>query len=75
MSEEKFKLLIESIGFKYNVHRYYEYKNYQIDLFEDIYDFFDGYYWNESIPLNDLKPLEKEFKQAIRSIKLKNILG
>ena len=75
MSEEKFKLLIESIGFKYNVHRYYEYKNYQIDLFEDIYDFFDGSEWTWGIPLNDITLLENEFKQALRSIKLKNILG
>ena len=70
-SKEEFKLYIESIGFKYNVHRYYVYKNNQIDLYSSYYDFWNGSEWIFIVKLNDLTPL----KQIERSYKLKKILG
>ena len=74
MSEEKFKLLIESIGFKHNV-RLHKYKEYRIDLFFiDHYNFFNGSEWFV-YEYNNLTPIEVHFKKELRSIKLKNILG
>ena len=43
MSREEFIYFIKSIGFKYNGHGYYEYKEYEIFLLYNHYDFFNGY--------------------------------
>ena len=61
---------IESIGFKYNEHDYYGYKEYIIYLYKDVYSFYNGSEWIRNIYLNDLTPLKK----ITRSIKLKQIL-
>ena len=74
MSKEEFKKYIESIGFKYDSYSYL-YKNYQIDLYNNNYNFYNRSGWALNISLNNLKPLQKEFKNELRSIKLKKILG
>ena len=79
MSKEEFKKYIESIGFKYIAQVYttdthYRYKNYQIDLYNNNYNFYNRSGWALNISLNNLKPLQKEFKNELRSIKLKKIL-
>ena len=78
MKQEEFIKLIESIGFKFegiwNEERYYDYKNYKIDLSSDLYELYDGSGWCSSYNIDDLKPLEKEFKNELRSNKLKQIL-
>ena len=65
MTREEFKKYIESIGFK----------KYVIDLYNNYYNFHNGSKWYYDIYYNDLRPLENEFKQELRSIKLKKILG
>ena len=65
---------IESIGFEFHGISYV-YKKYKIDLWNDYYNFHNGYEWFYGIDLNDLTLLEKYFKKELRSIKLKNILG
>ncbi len=72
MNKEKFKKLIKSIGFKDNGCLYkYEYKDFEIYLYDIFYDFHNGSGWIDNIPLNDLAP---ELKRLIRSIKLKQLL-
>ena len=71
----EFRKIMVSIGFKYNGHRYYEYKNYQIDLYNNYYNFYNGLEWFYANTLTDLRPLEKYFKKELRSIKLKQLLG
>ena len=81
MSNNDFRKYIESIGFKYykedsNAFRY-DYKShldvnkYRIDMYNDHYEFFNGYKWIYYIKLDDLTPLKK----VERSYKLKKILG
>ena len=75
MTREEFKKYIESIGFKkYVIDLYddcYEYKSYKIYLYNNFY----SSEWSNRTNYNDLTPLENEFKQELRSIKLKKILG
>ena len=73
MSRDDIEKLIISIGFKYNV--YYEYKEYCIVLYKDQYSFYNGSEWIRNIYLNDLSPIKEHFKNELRSIKLKKILG
>ena len=70
MSREEFINYIESIGFKYNGHGYYVYKECEIYLWNDHYDFYNRSELIHYIDLNDLTPLKK----ITRSIKLKQIL-
>ena len=71
MIMEEFKLLIESIGFKYNkIYDNYAYEEFRIYLWKDVYTFHNGSNWFNNIPLNDLTPILK----LIRSYKLKQIL-
>ena len=74
MSREEFKNYIKSIGFEYNDAIVYDYKKYRIDLYQYIYDFYNGSEWVYDIDLNDLTLLEKYFKKELRSIKLKQLL-
>ena len=74
MNREEFIIFIISLGFEYNGFCY-RYKNYIIYLYQDHYDLFNGYIDGSIIKLNDLSPLEKYFKNELRSIKLKKILG
>ena len=75
MSREEFINYIESIGFKYigGYYSSYKYKGCEIEFFNDHYYFFNG---SKLVccEFNDLKPLEKEFKRELRSIKLKQLL-
>ena len=79
MKREDFKLLIESIGFKHN-NGYYIFKEFKIYLYYSIqydffqYDFYNGSEWVLGISLNDLTPLENNFKNELRSYKLKVLL-
>ena len=78
MTREEFIKFIESIGFKYNKHKdYYDYKEYGIYLLQNNYNYYVFYNGSGCITyvLDDLTPLEKYFKNELRSIKLKNILG
>ena len=68
MKPEEFKLLIESIGFKFIGNNYYSYKEFRIYLHINYYNFYNGSKVRYS--LNDLTPILK----LTRSIKLKNIL-
>ena len=70
MSREEFINYIESIGFKYNGHDYYGYKECEIYLYDNHYDFYNGIEWFDDIDLNDLTPLNK----ITRRIKLKQLL-
>ena len=74
MIREEFIKYIESIGFEEIDSNYYVYKYCDIDLYEDIYVFHNGYEWFYDIDLNDLTLLEKYFKKELRSIKLKQLL-
>ena len=69
-----FKKYIESIGFIYDdfTHRYKEYK---IRFNYIVYDFYNGSEWIYNTKLNDLRLIENYFKQELRSIKLKGLLG
>ena len=74
-----FQKYIKSIGFKFddNYHeykKYYEYKKFRIYLYTNYYSFYNGYEWIYNRDLNDSTPLEKEFKNELRSIKLKELL-
>ena len=72
----EFKKIIESIGFKDINYAYYEYKEYTIYLYGVYYDFHNGFYWNScTYELNDLTPIQENFKKKLRSVKLKKILG
>ena len=73
MNREEFIIFIKSLGFEYNGFCY-RYKNYIIDLYQDHYDLYNGSGWNVKIYLNDLSPLDKEFKKELRRIKLKELL-
>ena len=84
MNNIEFKKYIKSIGFKFDG-LYYVYKEYHgvdhldypiyiIDLYDDHYKFYNGSGCITYV-LDDLSPLEKEFKKELRSIKLKKILG
>ena len=75
MNIEEFEKYINSIGFKTH-DWYYVYEKYRIDLLKNscYYDYYNGSEWVFSIPLNDLTPIEEEFKQKLRSIKLKGLL-
>ena len=71
----EFVEFIESIGFKNksNNGSYYIYKFYRINLYEYIYDFYNGSKWYY-YDYNDLRSIEKYFKRELRSIKLKELL-
>ena len=73
MSREEFKMYIESIGFKYNGHGYYVYKEYEINLYIDHYDFNNGSEWVFYINF-DIRPFDMYFKRELRSFKLKELL-
>ena len=68
-----FQKYIESIGFKQS-DVFYRYKGYIINLNYKSYNFYNRSGWALNISLNNLKPLQKEFKQESRSIKLKELL-
>ena len=68
-----FQKYIESIGFKY-FDCYYDYKEYRIFLNSDNYSFYNGSDWDMK-NIDDLTPFNKYFKQELRSIKLKQLLG
>ena len=70
MNKKEFKQFILSIGFKYNGHGYYVYKEYKIDLYKYNYSLHNGSEWVYDIDLNHLSP----FKKFTRSIKLKELL-
>ncbi len=72
MSDEEFRTLIESIGFKYN--GLYEYKEFRISYNTKYYNFYNGSKWISYISINDLTPIKEHFKQELRSIKLKSLL-
>ena len=78
MSEEEFKKFIESIGFEYDGYNYI-YNGcencYEIDLYNNCYDFYNGYKWLGLHAYNNLTPFENYFKKKLRSIKLKKILS
>ena len=73
MNQKEFIELIKSIGFKLNDLGIYEFKEFKISLWIYDYNFLNGYEWNR-YNYNDLKPIEKHFKNEIRSIKLKELL-
>lgn len=73
MNIEEFKKFIESIGFVIIRHNRYEYKHYIIYFDISCYYFDDGYD-NTGYHLDNLAPLEKVFKNELRSIKIKNLL-
>ena len=73
MNREEFKKFIESIGFKDLKNGNYVYKEYIISLFVKRYEIYISPGWS-LYDYNDLKPLEKEFKSELRSIKLKQLL-
>ena len=83
MNKEEFKKYIESIGFYYEGF-YYVYKKHHgvnhLDskMYSIICHLYNYIFYNggkgERYTYNDLKPLEKEFKKELRSIKLKQIL-
>ncbi len=74
MKRESFVILIKSVGFEYNsTSGYFEYKDFKIDLYYDFYKYCDNLgciLYN----INNLKPIENQFKNEFRSIKLKKIL-
>ena len=70
MTREEFKHFILSIGFKSIGNYYYDYKEYEIYLYNNYYHFYNGSKWFEYYDLNDLSPLKK----FTRSIKLKELL-
>ena len=72
-SRVEFIIFIKSIGFKYNGHVYYVYKEYRIELYDCYYVFYNGSEWFQFIKLDDLI-LFKVFNQELRSIKLKQLL-
>ncbi len=72
-NRESFIKLIESIGFEYKSMGIYYYKEFLIYLKSDYYNFFNGSEWYAHY-YNDLKPLDKYFKNYFRSIKLKELL-
>jgi hypothetical protein len=76
MNQEEFIILIKSIGFEKFGDHLYNYKEFSIYLYfhVDEYDFRNGYEWTDDISLNDLTPLENNFKKELRSIKLKQLL-
>ena len=86
MNKNEFKNYIEYIGFKfkftvyyygnkeYNGVDYYQWQKCEIKLYDSNYGFNNGFISSEH-EYNDLKPLEKEFKKELRSIKLKQLLG
>ena len=78
MDKEEFINYIISIGFKYSTYDYYyyEYKKYKIIISNhyNFYSFHNGSECFYDIDLNDLTLLQKEFKQELRRIKLKQLL-
>ena len=79
MSRDEFEKLIISIGFKLGFKQHYNdiysYKEFGIYLYIDHYIFS---YPSRSInihSLDNLTPLHKEFKNELRSIKLKKLLS
>ena len=76
MNCKEFEKLIKSIGFDYDVSEHiYIYKHFGIDLYNECYNFYNGYEWNGGYYYNDLKNIENNFKKELRSIKLKQLLG
>ena len=67
MNRYEFRNYIKSIGFKYDI--IYIYKEYQIILYTDYYNYYNGSRWCY-YEFNDLTPLRK----FDRSYKLKKIL-
>ena len=74
---------IKSIGFNKIINKYnnvYVYKNYEINLYTYHYEFYNNktpiltseYFFG--FEYEDLKPVMNEFKNELRSIKLKKIL-
>ena len=74
MSELEFIKYIESIGFE-KWRGWYIYQEYIVSLYTDHYNFYSGYKWYYGKKINDFTLLQKEFKQELRYIKLKKILG
>ena len=52
----------------------YEYKKFKITVYKSYYDFYSKYEYIGQFYINDLTPIEKEFKRELRSIKLKKLL-
>ena len=75
MNQKEFITLIESIGFKFdNYYGFFVYKEFIVSLWDVKYNFYNGSNWHNNIPLNELRPLVKYFKNELRSIKLKQLL-
>ena len=71
MMKEEFEKYLKSIGFKYNGHGYYNYKEYEIFLLYDSYNFFNRFVCDYNIPMSDIRKL----KRIERSYKLKKLLS
>ena len=74
MCVKEFRNYIKSIGFKFFTDWSYCYKEFKINLYTDCYHFHDGSGWC-FYKYNDLSTIENYFKNELRSIKLKKILG
>ena len=75
-SREEFIMFIESIGFKsIKFNSYYSYKEFEIYLHGVYYILYNGSERICDFYYNDLTPFDKYFKNELRSIKLKKILG
>ncbi len=72
MNEIEFKNYIESIGFSH-VNMYSFYKGFKIEFYNDYYHFWNGSKWL-FYDYSDLTPINKYFKQELRSIKLGKLL-
>ncbi len=79
VKREQLRSLVKSIGFNCvkneSDKNYYTYKDYDIDLYEDFYDFYDGTKWIWDLEYDDLEKFEECFKKELRSIKLKQLLN
>jgi hypothetical protein len=74
MKQEEFKKYIKSIGFNTIGYNYYQYKEFRIDLHYDyFYYFYIGSEWSGHY-YTDLDPIYNNFKNELRSIKLKELL-
>ena len=77
MNNKEFRNYIESIGFVLDIGTLdcYSYKQYMIHSYYYYYHFHDGSGWWWNIQFNDLTRIETNFKNELRSIKLKQLLG
>ena len=73
-SIEEFKIFIESIGFKHIGNNCYEYKDCKITANITYYNFFNGIRW-DIYEYSENHPFDEYFKNELRSIKFKKILG